>query len=139
MNEAGLTFHHLGLAVKEEEPAIQFLNDLGYKVGEKIFDPLQNVNLRMCSHPAMPSVEMITPAEGKSPIDSIIAKHGACIYHTCYTSNNVAKSLSFLENKGHRILPVSTPKAAILFQGKPVSFYNILGFGIIEIIDMATA
>lgn len=136
MEAAGLKFHHFGLAVKEEEPAIQFLSDLGYEVGDKIFDPLQNVNLRMCSHPAMPSVEVIMPAEGKSPIDAIVAKNGPCIYHTCYTSDNVEQSLAFLEGRGHRVFPVSPPKEAILFQNKRVSFYNILGFGIIEIIDM---
>lgn len=138
MKESGLVFHHFGLAVKDEEPAIQFLNDLDYSIGGKIFDPLQNVNLRMCSHLTMPSVEVIMPADGKSPIDTIIAKHGTSIYHLCYTSLNVEQSLAFLEQKGHRILPISPPQKAILFNNQCVSFYNILGFGIIEIIDTST-
>ncbi len=138
MKDVGLVFHHFGLAVQEEESAIQFIRDLGYAIGDKIFDPLQNVNLRMCLHDTMPSVEMIMPAEGKSPIDSILRKHGSSIYHLCYTSQNIEKSLAFLEQKGHRVLPISPPQKAILFNNQCVSFYHVLGFGIIEIIDIST-
>lgn len=136
MNRYGLRFHHLGLAVREPEKARSFLEGLGYCIGETVFDPLQNVNLMMCIAHDMPDVEIISSADGKSPIDNIIGRQDALIYHTCYTTDNLQKSIAAVETAGHRIFCVSAPKEAILFDGREVSFYQVAGFGTIEIIDL---
>jgi hypothetical protein len=140
MNAAGLSFHHLGLAAREEAPATAFLADLGYAIGERVHDSLQRVHLRLCTHPAMPDVELVLPAggEGKSPIESILAKQETLMYHQCYTTEDVAASLAALEASGHRVMMVAPPQPAVLFGGKQVSFYQVLGFGLIELIDLSS-
>jgi hypothetical protein len=52
----------------------------------------------------------------------------------CYTSNDVEASLSALEAAGHEVLPLGMAQPALLFGDLEVSFYNITGVGIIEII-----
>ena len=135
MNVFGLRFHHLGLAVRNVEKARAFLKDLGYVIGEPVYDPKQNVNLLMCAADDMPDVEVVSPAEGASPIDTIIGRQDALIYHTCYTTECLDKTIAAIEQAGHRLFCVSEPKEAILFGGCKVSFYQIAGFGTIEIID----
>jgi hypothetical protein len=61
------------------------------------------------------------------------------IYHLCYTSRDVAASIAAIEASGLEVLAISEAAAAPLFDGLEVSFYSISGFGIIEIIDTATA
>ena len=61
MQGFGLRFHHLGLALRQEKHALGFLGGMGYALGERIYDPEQNVHLRLCSSPAAPRIEFLKP------------------------------------------------------------------------------
>jgi glyoxalase/bleomycin resistance protein/dioxygenase superfamily protein len=134
MNSYGLEFHHFGLAVRSPEAAFRYLSDLGYRAGSTCYDPLQKVNLAMRHHERMPDVEVIWPGAEPSPIDRMLKKSDSMIYHLCYTSANVDGSLAALERAGLEVLPLGMAQPALLFDGLEVSFYNITGVGIIEII-----
>ncbi len=133
MQAFGLRFHHLGLAVPAPEQAFRFLEALGYALGSQAFDPLQNVNLAMLHHAAMPDVEVIWPGEGPSPIDQMI-KRGNMIYHMCFVTGDAAASIAGMEAHGLRVYSLGSPKAAVLFGGIPVSFHRIDQVGLIEFI-----
>lgn len=135
MNQFGLTFHHLGLAVRKPEAAIAYHRALGYAVAPPVYDPDQNVNLIMCTSDDMPDVEIITPAEGASPIDGIVLKYDSAVYHTCFTAPDAAACVARMKAAGLKTLCVAQPKPAVLFGGKKVSFYTVLGVGTIEIIE----
>jgi methylmalonyl-CoA/ethylmalonyl-CoA epimerase len=131
-----LVFHHLGLAVKRPREAIIFLTNLGYEIGETVFDPGQNVNLKMCPHATEPGVEIIWPGDTPGPLESMLQRHHAgIIYHVCYETNDLTAALAELEKSGLKALCVSPPKPAPLFGGRPVSFYNVIGMGLIEILE----
>jgi hypothetical protein len=134
MNSYGLEFHHFGLAVRSPEAAFRYLSDLGYRAGSSCYDPLQKVNLAMRHHDHMPDVEVIWPGQEPSPIDRMLKRSDSMIYHLCYTSENVDASLAALERAGLEVLPLGMAQPALLFGGTEVSFYNITGVGIIEII-----
>ena len=136
-NAWGLTFHHLGLAAKDPDAAAAYLAGLGYRPGERVHDPLQNVNLLMFAHDAMPDVELISCAEGTGPLTELLASHrDGLVYHMCYAAADLDASLEAMENEGNlRLFEVSPPKPAVLFGGRPVSFYVVGGVGLIEIID----
>jgi catechol 2,3-dioxygenase-like lactoylglutathione lyase family enzyme len=134
MESSLLTFHHLGLAVRRPDRAFAFLAALGYREGEGVYDPLQSVNLAMRYHPAMPAVEVIWPGDGPSPVDSIIRQDRALIYHLCFASDDARQALDDLAAAGHQVIEIAPPTEAVLFGGLPVSFHNVLGFGMIEII-----
>lgn len=135
MNKYGLMFHHLGLAVTKKEKAVRFTKDLGYRMGDEINDPLQNVNLIMCHSDTMPDIEIISRLNESGPLDVILKDRSELIYHICYTSENLESSLKAIEESGNRILCVSASKPAVLFDNKIVSFYLIDGFGLIEILQ----
>jgi len=129
----GLRFHHLGLAVPAPGQAFVFLEALGYEPGAEAFDPLQNVNLAMRHHPAMPDVEVIWPGDGPSPIDQMI-KRGNMIYHMCFETDDAAGSIAAMEANGLRVFTLGEPKPARLFGGVPVSFHRVDQVGLIEFI-----
>jgi hypothetical protein len=134
VNCYGLEFHHFGLAVRSPEAAFRYLSDLGYRAGSTCYDPLQKVNLAMRHHDRMPDVEVIWPGQEPSPIDRMLKQSDSMIYHLCYTSENVDGSLAALEGAGLEVLPLGLAQPALLFDAMEVSFYNITGVGIIEII-----
>ena len=135
MDRFGLEFHHLGLAVKKPATATAFLAALGYREGERVFDPVQRVNLAMFHHDGMPDVEVIWPGDGPSPVDAILKKSDGRVYHLCYTAADPAGAVTAMQEHGFDVLEVAAPEPAVLFGGQKVSFYSVAGFGLIEIID----
>ena len=136
-NRYGLRFHHFGLAVRSTAGAEQVLRGLGYKVGEQLHDPLQNVMLNWCEHAHMPAVELVSPTDSPGPLDNFLAAQAEMIYHLCFAADNIAAAVAAISADGIRVLPVVPPKAAVLFGGKRVGFYLLKGFGLIEIIEEA--
>ena len=133
----GLRFHHFGLAVRNATAAVKVLEGMGYKIGEQIHDPLQKVMLIWCEHEEMPAIELVSPADTPGPLDNILSDQSELIYHLCYGSSDIAASVSAISDSGIRVLPVAPPKPAILFGGQQVGFYQVKGFGLIEIVEEA--
>lgn len=131
----GLEFNHFGLALKKEDECLTFLKGMGYEIGNKIYDKLQNVNLILCKSNAQPSIEIILPGIGSGPIDQILKRYDQSIYHLCFSCKNIALTLNAIKKSGLRIVTISKPTPAILFDMKKVSFYHISGFGIVEIVE----
>ncbi len=132
---AALKFHHYGLALSKEDDALKLLKAMGFSAGDKIFDPLQNVHVRLLTHSDKPTVEFIMPGEGASPIEALIKKHNEMFYHSCYETADLDQTLADLEDLGLRVMCIAERKPAILFGGRHVSFYKIFGFGIIEFLE----
>ena len=131
-----LKFHHLGLALRRPDQALTFVRALGYEVGHSVFDPEQNVHLAMCVHKTEPALELIWPGNGQGPIDKLVQRHASgIVYHTCYVTEDLRAALAALEGRGVPPICISPPKPAVLFDGKKVSFYNIPGAGLVEILE----
>jgi catechol 2,3-dioxygenase-like lactoylglutathione lyase family enzyme len=133
----GLSFHHVGLAVPDPTIARLFLRGQGYSLAAAIRDPLQHADLAMWEHATAPPVEVISPASpGEGPVAAILeTSPGGLIYHLCYTTQDLERALDSIEACGLRPFEVSPPKPAVLFGGEHVSFYKLLGIGLIEIIE----
>ncbi|HWB61282.1 MAG TPA: VOC family protein [Chthoniobacteraceae bacterium] len=136
MDNPHLTFHHFGLAVKRPAEAVALVSSLGYTVGPTVLDPLQNVHLALCAHVSAPAVEIIWPANSGGPVDKLAQRHSSgIIYHLCYETDNLAAALSRLEQAGLKAVCISSPTPAPLFDGRKVSFYNVVGIGLVEILE----
>jgi hypothetical protein len=133
-NRFGLNFHHFGLAVRNPQDAFHYLRSLGYAVSSSVHDPLQKVNLALCSHSEMPGVEVVWPGADPSPIDAMIKRHSGLVYHLCYTAESPESAVAAIERAGLNIVAASTPKEAALFGGREVSFFFVENVGLIEII-----
>lgn len=128
-----IEFHHFGLAVKEFSEALKFHRSLGYRCGDPVIDPLQDVELIMCVSDQYPAVELIKPTSSSSPVVNYLKKGDAMLYHLCYEVSD-AESIGrlFPEN---RAICVSKPKPAILFDNRLVAFYLVMGVGLIEVLQ----
>ena len=98
-----------------------------------MIDPLQNVELVLCTSKIYPAVELVKPINKKSPITNYLNKNNEMIYHICYELDDI-QELEILFSK-NRAICVSKPKPAILFDNRLVSFYYIRDVGLIEILQ----
>lgn len=133
----GLTFNHLGLAVRNPRRAERMLESMGYHLRDTCHDPRQRVNARLATHEAMPDVEILWPADGGSPIDRILDRVDSGIYHTCYDTPSIAATLASFDTAGVRHLVVSEPTPGVMFDDRPIAFVQVVGFGLIELIETA--
>lgn len=132
----GLRFHHLGLLTDAPQAAATALGLMGYRIAEPVFDPLQDVHLRMAEGPVEGStIELITPASREGSLAKLVTRRGDYMYHSCFVARDVPGTLAALEALGLRVVTVSPPKPAVLFGGKPVSFHSVEGLGLVEFID----
>ena len=98
-------------------------------------DELQGVDLVLCTSPAMPTVEVVSRASEKGPLDAILKRTDAQIYHVCYEVDDLPAVLGELRAAGHRPLCVVPAKPAILFGGRLVSFHYLANFGLVEFLE----
>lgn len=133
-----LRFHHLGLATANPEATIKFVSAMQYSVGGEIVDHLQNVRLRMCYHNQSPAIEIIYAANTSGPLDNILRTQQTALYHTCYECTNISLAVNDIKLAGFRVLELSAPKPAVLFNNRYVGFYMVKGFGIIELLEVDT-
>jgi len=131
----GLNFHHFGLAVRDYDKAARFLEGLGYTIGSRIFDPLQNVEVAICDAPEHPTIELVVAVSDDSPIANVLKRQETSVYHSCYYCVDPSAALAAIEADGFPVITVSEPKPAVLFCGAEVLFAYISGFGLIEIIN----
>jgi hypothetical protein len=81
-------------------------------------------------------VEIIWPGDTTGPIDKLAQRHASgIIYHLCYETDNLADALAGLTAAGLRPMCISPATPAPLFGGRPVSFYNVVGLGLVEILE----
>ena len=136
MTDPHLQFHHFGLAVRRPDEARKFVASLGYALGESVFDPAQNVHLQLGTHASQPAVEIVWPGGGTGPVDKLAQRHtSGIVYHLCYVTDNLRAVLEGWEAAGLKPICISPPKPAPLFGGQPVSFYNVVGMGLVEILE----
>lgn len=136
MTDPCLHFHHFGLAVRRPDEARKFVAALGYQLGHPVFDPAQNVHLHLCTHPRQPAVEIIWPGDTSGPVNRLAQRHASgIIYHLCYKTDNLATTLTAWTAAGLQPLCIVPPTPAPLFDGRLVSFYNVIGMGLVEILE----
>jgi hypothetical protein len=57
------------------------------------------------------------------------------VYHMCYFTSDVNASIAAIEDAKLRPVCLSPSKPSVLFGGMSVSFYQVTGVGVIEIIE----
>jgi len=129
-----MKFHHIGIAVKDMARAKSFYAGLGYKFNRTFLDPLQKVIVALGTHTNAPTIELVSPGKGTSPIDAYLKKAGHYFYHICYSSSDIVKTLRYLQKQGHFICIVK-PNVAVALGNKKVSFYFSETTGLIEILE----
>lgn len=137
MKRLPFAFHHLGLAARRREAATRFARSMGYEVGPTVRDPLQNVELSMCSHSAMPRLEIVTPTESAGPLTSLLRTHTELVYHVCYEVPDIEGALGHLREDLGNVRCVQPPTPAVLFGQRKVGFYLVPGVGLVELLEAA--
>ena len=134
MKNFGLKFHHLGLATDNPKLTLRILKNIGYKPIKTRSNKNYNVKNIICSSKSHPTIEIVAKMGGKSPIDNIVKKNKNLVYHICYSSKNLKKTLNMMKKKKLSIVKISNSYLSP-FEGVDASFFFLKGIGVIEIMN----
>jgi methylmalonyl-CoA/ethylmalonyl-CoA epimerase len=118
----GATLHHIGFVVQSiARTAQEFADAIGAHWDAKvIYDPLQQVRVTFISRGApAPLIELIEPAETKSPVSNFVSAGGG-LHHLCYEVAALDDELRFARSVGN--LVVKRPLPAVAFGGRRIAW-----------------
>ena len=115
--------HHAGFVVAAIEPVLaMFARAVSAPSVSPIFhDPLQRVRVAFvdAAGPGGASLELIEPADERSPVSAFLAKGGG-LHHLCYEVDDLERQLAESRAMGHTVIHRPTP--AIAFAGRPIAW-----------------
>lgn len=127
--------HHVGIAVKNLDKAIEVYTAMGYSSSQVFSDPLQGVRICLLSENDELMVELVTRLNeiDRSPVDSILDKNGPTAYHTCYVVAEIEDAINEMKELG--FIQVSKLSPAIAFENRRVTFMYNSNVGLIELVE----
>lgn len=117
-----LKFHHVGVAVRNLQKAIESYRDLlGYELVSGPFDdPIQNVSVCFLSRgEGDPLLEPVAPLGVNSPIDRLL-KRGGGVYHICYETPDIQAEIARMTQCSCMLL--SGPVPAVAFNMRRIAW-----------------
>lgn len=126
-----MNFHHLGIIVHSISG---FESKMIYdKKIKEVFDPIQVATLAYYSNYGNTFLELIQPSNIKSPTWNFLQNIKSFGYHhLCYELEGLTELDEVV--KQNRLIQISDPVPAILFEGKDVVFYYTRNKMIVEFI-----
>lgn len=118
----GAKLHHIGFAVRSISRTVEgFAASIGaFWKGEVIHDPLQQVRVTFMSRDVPgPLIELVEPADEKSPISKFVSCGGG-LHHFCYEVNSLDDELQLARTVGGLI--VKRPLPAVAFGGRRIAW-----------------
>jgi methylmalonyl-CoA/ethylmalonyl-CoA epimerase len=134
----GAKLHHIGFAVRSiSRTAEGFAASIGASWnGEVIHDPLQQVRVTFMSRDVSgPLIELVEPAEVKSPISKFVSSGGG-LHHFCYEVNSLDDELRLARSVGGLI--VKRPLPAVAFGGRQIAWVFTRQKLLLEYLEAAT-
>ncbi len=128
-----MTYHHIGIACMDIEATARQYAALGYRVGPRVTDPVQNIEICFLDHDTMPRIELLGAVDENSPVVQILKKNGTTPYHICYTVPDIDQTIKDL--KRQRFLMVSKPVPACAIENRRVAFMYHRDAGLIELVE----
>jgi methylmalonyl-CoA/ethylmalonyl-CoA epimerase len=116
------TLHHIGFVVQSiAQMGKAFAGAIGAQWDARIIhDPLQQVRVTFMSQgTAGPLIELVEPAEPKSPVSNFVSAGGG-LHHLCYEVDSLDDELHLARSAGS--LVVKKPLPAVAFGGRRIAW-----------------
>lgn len=111
--ELGMSFHHVGVAVKSIERALEYY--VGVFGFEQVSEPLAVApeHVKVCFVRAKPGVmiELVEGLDDQSPVRELLERTGAGTYHICYQVEDLDRAIQ--ELRARRCFPFKRFEVAL--------------------------
>ena len=128
-----LRFHHIGIACNNLEKELENFSFLGYKKeGAFFIDKNQGIKGIFITANDQPRMELLINFGEKGTLNSLLQK-GIKMYHICYETDDIFKSIQALESIGAKL--IISPVEAVAFNNKMITFLMLPNMLLIELAE----
>lgn len=128
-----LSIDHIGYAVHDiQETAAPYLA-AGWTLSEVYNEEVQHAKIAFLRKEDMPTIELVSPLEGESPVDKFLDNGGVQPYHICYVVEDIWTALEDLHQDG--FMPLFIPVESVAMHNKQICYLYNKSVGLIEIVE----
>ena len=88
-----LEMDHIGYAVRNIQETAALYMAAGWTLSEVFSEEVQRTKIAFLRKPNMTTIELVSPLDGKSPVDNILKTQGVSPYHICYVVEVILQSV----------------------------------------------
>ena len=87
---------HIGYAVHDIVATARYYVAAGWQLSEIYEERVQNARIAFLYKEGFTTIELVSPLEGKSPVDNILRQVGCSTYHVCYVVEDIEQAVEDL-------------------------------------------
>lgn len=124
---------HIGYAVRDiEQSAMSYLS-AGWELSPIYEERVQHAKIAFLTKPGMTTIELVSPLDGKSPVDNILRTQGVAPYHICYVVDDIMQAVEDLYEEGFK--PLFMPVESNAMNNRKICYLYHSEIGYIEIVS----
>lgn len=124
---------HIGYAVNDIKITAELYIKGGWKLSEIFEENIQNTKIAFLTKEGFPTIELVSPLEGPSPIDNLLKNGGVVPYHICYEVDNIMESVEELYEEGFK--PLFMPVKSVAMENREICYLYNINIGTIELVQ----
>ncbi len=128
-----ISIDHIGYAVHDINETAQYYINAGWELSEIYEERIQNTKIAFLKKEGFVTIELVSPLEGKSPVDNILAHMGCSTYHVCYVVEDIDQTVEDLYEEGFK--PLFFPVESVAMENKKICYLYNLKVGLIELVS----
>lgn len=123
---------HIGYAVRDIQETAALYVAAGWTLSEVYNEEVQHARIAFLRKEGMTTIELVSPLEGKSPVDRFLENGGVQPYHICYTVEDVWETIEDLHEEG--FVPLFMPVPSVAMENKEICYLYHEQVGLIEVV-----
>lgn len=123
---------HIGYAVMDIRATAELYLRAGWTLSEIFEENVQNTKIAFLNKPGFTTIELVSPLEGKSPVDNVLKNNGVTPYHVCYQVDDVMEAMEELYEEGFK--PLFLPVESVAMNNWKICYLYHPSIGYIEIV-----
>ena len=128
-----LKLDHIGYAVSDIEKTASHYVDAGWELSEVYEERVQNARIAFLRREGFPTIELVSPLEGKSPVDNILKQVGCSTYHVCYVVEDIDQAVEDLYEEDFK--PLFFPVESVAMENRKICYLYNMQVGLIELVQ----
>lgn len=123
---------HIGYAVRDIQETAALYVAAGWTLSEVYNEEVQHARIAFLRKEGMTTIELVSPLEGKSPVDRFLENGGVQPYHICYTVEDVWETIEDLHEEG--FVPLFMPVPSVAMENKEICYLYHEQVELIEVV-----